>query len=59
MDNNSKSYSRPARLEDFFDEGDDNANVTNNQKQNHSHNNNKNEIPKNQQEYGNRKRIKP
>jgi len=53
-----KPFSRPARLEDFFDEGDDITNVTNNQKQNHSHNN-KNEIPKNQQEYGNRKRIKP
>ena len=55
---NSTSFSRPVRLEDFFDKDDDITNVTNN-KNNHHSQNNKNEIPKNQQEFGNRKRIKP
>lgn len=56
MEKNPTSFSRPARLEDFFD--DDVISQTNHNKH-HSHNNNQNDIPKNQQEFGNRKRIKP
>ena len=55
---NSTPFSRPARLEDFFDKDDEIPSVTNKNNK-HSQNNNKNEIPKNQQEFGNRKRIKP
>jgi hypothetical protein len=52
-----KSYSRPARLEDFFDETDEKPNK-NKYYKNHSHNDN-DTISKNQQEFGHRKRIKP
>ncbi len=49
------SFSRRARLEDFFDETDEKPSK-NKYYNNHSHNDN---ISKNQQEFGNRKRIKP
>jgi hypothetical protein len=47
-------FSRKAKLSDFFDDTDD----TNNNQNNNSHYD-KNTIAKNQQEFGNRKRIKP
>ena len=55
-------FSRKAKLSDFFDDDDDTNNNKNNQ--NHKNNNNNNyshndTIAKNQQEFGNRKRIKP
>ena len=56
-------FSRKAKLSDFFDDTDDTNNNQNNQ--NHKNNNNNNShndtntIAKNQQEFGNRKRIKP
>jgi hypothetical protein len=57
---NTKSFTRKARLEDFF--GDDNdtldSSIQNNQNKYNSYNDNE-FIAKNQQEYGHRKRIKP
>lgn len=47
--------SRRARLEDFLDDNDRSTNSKNN---NNSHSQNDN-ISKNQQEYGHKKRIKP
>jgi hypothetical protein len=52
-----KTFSRPARLEDFLDDGDVIISKSNHNK-NHSHND-KNYIEKNQQEFGHKKRIKP
>ena len=49
------SFSRTARLEDFFND-DEIAQNKNSHNSNNSHNY---KIEKNQQEYGNRKRIKP
>jgi len=46
--------SRRARLEDFLDDNDRSTNSKN--RNNHSQNDN---ISKNQQEYGHKKRIKP
>ena len=54
-----KTFSRSARLEDFLDEDEDICIAQNKSNKNHSQNNNQNQIPKNQQEFGNRKRIKP
>jgi hypothetical protein len=54
---NEKSFSRPARLEDFFDETDKTPSK-NKYYNNHSHND-KDTISKNQQEFGHKKRIKP
>ncbi len=57
-------FSRKATLSDFFDDVDDtnnsnnNNNNQNNKNNNYSHNDT-NTIAKNQQEFGNRKRIKP
>lgn len=50
------AFSRKARLEDFFDEGE-----TINQNNKHNKNNSHidNDIQKNQQEFGHKKRIKP
>jgi hypothetical protein len=48
------SFSRRARLEDFLDGNDTLANYKHNNT--HSHNDN---IAKNQQEFGHKKRIKP
>lgn len=45
-----ESFTRKARLEDFFPE----TKPTQNQNQNQTYN-----VEKNQQEFGNRKRIKP
>lgn len=52
-----KPFSRPARLEDFFDEGDDKP-VKQKYNEKYSHNDS-NTISKNQQEFGHKKRIKP
>jgi hypothetical protein len=49
----TQTFSRRARLEDFLDGNDTCSNYNNN---NHSHNDN---IAKNQQEFGHKKRIKP
>lgn len=54
----TNTFSRPARLEDFFDDDDANNCDQNKYNKNNSYND-KNNIPKNQQEFGNRKRIKP
>ena len=56
----SQSFSRKARLEDFFDEDDDTCGSqnTNNYNKNYSQNDNV-VIAKNQQHFGHRKRIKP
>lgn len=50
------TFSRPACFEDFFDETNQNIQIKNHT--NHLQND-KNTIAKNQQEFGNRKRIKP
>ena len=50
-----KTFSRRARLEDFFDEDEDKP-ITHKYNENHSHNDS---ISKNQQEFGHKKRIKP
>ena len=50
----SESHSRKACFEDFFDD----KNIQTKYDKNHSQND-KNTIVKNQQEFGNRKRIKP
>ena len=54
------AFTKKARLEDFFDEDDkcDLIIQNNHDKYNSRHNDNDN-IAKNQQEYGHRKRIKP
>jgi hypothetical protein len=52
-----KTFYRPARLEDFLDEGDVIINKSDHNK-NQSHND-KNYVEKNQQEFGHKKRIKP
>jgi hypothetical protein len=52
-----KTFSRPACLEDFLDEGDVIISKRDHNK-NHSRNDN-NYIEKNQQEFGHKKRIKP
>ena len=49
-------FSRPARLSDFFD-GDYDTSNKNKYNNNYSHKNDS--IAKNQQEFGQRKRIKP
>jgi len=53
--NTKQSFFRPAKLSDFFDEHDD-LSSKNKYNKNYSHNET---IEKNQQEYGQRKRIKP
>ena len=50
------SNERKARLEDFLDDIIDDGNRKNRYNKNHSQNDN---ISKNQQEFGHRKRIKP
>lgn len=49
------TFSRRARLEDFFDEDEDKP-ITHKYNEKHSHNDS---ISKNQQEFGHKKRIKP
>lgn len=55
-------FSRKARLEDFFDSSETinqkNQNNQNN-KYNKNHSHDDNDIQKNQQEFGHKKRIKP
>ena len=54
------TFSRKARLEDFFDDGEIiNQNQNQNHNKNHNKNHNDNDIKKNQQEFGHKKRIKP
>jgi hypothetical protein len=50
------TFSRKARLEDFFD-NDEKPSQNNKHNKNHSHNDNN--VEKNQQEFGHKKRIKP
>jgi hypothetical protein len=52
------SFSRKAKLEDFLDDDDKPNQTTQNKYKNYS-NNDTITIEKNQQEFGNRKRIKP
>lgn len=52
-----KTFSRKARLEDFF-EKNDNKNIQEILNKSNT-NNDTNIIPKNQQEFGHKKRIKP
>jgi hypothetical protein len=51
------TFSRKATLEDFFDEGEIINQSNNKHNKNHSHNDN--DIKKNQEEFGHKKRIKP
>jgi len=57
---NTKSFTRKARLEDFFGDEEDtiDQSIQNNQNKYNPHNDNE-FVAKNQQEYGHRKRIKP
>ena len=57
---NTKSFTRKARIEDFFGDDDDtiDPSIQNNQNKYNPHNDNE-FVDKNQQEYGHRKRIKP
>jgi hypothetical protein len=50
------TFSRKARLEDFLDDGET-IRQPNKHNQNHSHNDNN--IQRNQEEFGHKKRIKP
>lgn len=50
------TFYRKATLEDFFDDGET-TNQNNKHNKNYSHNNN--DIKKNQEEFGQKKRIKP
>lgn len=52
----TNTFCRKARIEDFFDDGET-INKNNKHEKNHSHNDN--DIKKNQQEFGHKKRIKP
>lgn len=54
----TQTFSRPVCLADFFDE-DTTQNAKQKYNKNYSHNDDKNIIAKNQQEFGQRKRIKP
>jgi hypothetical protein len=53
----SSTFSRPARLEDFFDEGDTTDKTNKHKYEKHYSKNDS--IEKNQQEFGHKKRIKP
>mgnify|MGYP005987328695 FL=1 len=57
---NTKSFTRKARLEDFFGDEEDtiDQSIQNNQNKYNSYNDNE-FVAKNQQDYGHRKRIKP
>ena len=50
------TFSRKATMEDFFDDGET---INQNKKHNRNHSHNDNDIQKNQQEFGHKKRIKP
>lgn len=54
----AQTFSRRACLDDFFGEGDDKPCQDNRDKYDKNYSNNDN-ISKNQQEFGHRKRIKP
>jgi hypothetical protein len=53
------TFSRKATLADFFDEGETITHNNQNNKHNKNHSRNDNDIQKNQQEFGHKKRIKP
>jgi hypothetical protein len=57
----NSTYSRKARLEDFFNDDEEIPLPSNSEviKTSYNKNNNKESIDKNQQEFGHRKRIKP
>ena len=56
----TNSFTRKARLEDFFGDEEDTIDQSIQHKQNKHNSYNDNEfVAKNQQEYGHRKRIKP
>ena len=55
----TKSFSRPARIEDFFDETDVPNEKNNKNNKNNKDNRNNERIKKNQEEHGHKKRIKP
>jgi len=50
------TFSRKATLEDFLDDGET---INQNNKHNKNYSHNDNNIEKNQQEFGHKKRIKP
>jgi len=52
----NNTFSRKARVEDFFD---DDEIMNQNTKHNKNHSHNDNTVDKNQQEFGHKKRIKP
>ena len=56
QENNNSTFSRKARLEDFLDD-DEKTNIPNKHNRNQSHTDNN--IEKNQQEFGHKRRIKP
>jgi len=53
------TFYRKATLEDFFDEGETITQNNNNNRNNKNHSRSDNDIQKNQQEFGHKKRIKP
>jgi hypothetical protein len=55
----TQTFYRRACLADFFDEGDEKNNENTNNKHNKNYSHNNDNISKNQQEFGHRKRIKP
>ena len=55
----TKSFFRPARMEDFFDETDLPNDKNNKNNKNNKDNRNNEIIKKNQEEQGHKKRIKP
>jgi hypothetical protein len=56
---NMQSFTRKARLEDFFDDDENYESPHQNNKNKYNSKNDNEFIPKNQKEYGDRKRIKP
>uniref|UniRef100_A0A6C0B206 Uncharacterized protein n=1 Tax=viral metagenome TaxID=1070528 RepID=A0A6C0B206_9ZZZZ len=50
------TFYRKATVEDFFDNSET---INQNNKHNKNHSHNDNDVKKNQQEFGNKKRIKP
>lgn len=55
----TQTFYRRACLADFFDEGDEKTTENTNNKYNKNYSHNNDNISKNQQEFGHRKRIKP
>ena len=53
------TFSRKARLEDFFDDDEKTSQNNKHNKNNKNYSHNDNSVEKNQQEFGHKKRIKP